>query len=147
LTAAGRTATFTLVEFPEDRHFVDVAMKKGKWFVFNERRFFFVRQPGWWNQRNARKYVSSILRRAERTSLMVTANRKLFKDRLRVRSAWRMEFPADALGASKNNCNITLIHEDAVPYLLAQRCDVQSHSKDLYDDCSGVALIYHLCKS
>jgi hypothetical protein len=67
LTAAGRTVTFTLVEFPEDRHFVDVAMKKGKWFVFNERGFFFVRQPGWWNQRNARKYVSSILRRAERT--------------------------------------------------------------------------------
>ncbi len=30
LTAAGRTATFTLVEFPEDRHFIDIAMKKGK---------------------------------------------------------------------------------------------------------------------
>ena len=78
---------------------------------------------------------------------MVTANRKVFKDRLRVRTAWRMEFPADALGASKKNCNITLIHEDAVPYLLAQSCNVRSFSRDLYQDTSGVALIYHLCKS
>ena len=95
LTAAGRTATFTLVEFPEDRHFIDIAMKKGKWFVFNERAFFFMQPPGWWDQRKGRKHVSSILRRAERTSLMVTANRKVFKDRLRVRTAWRMEFPAE----------------------------------------------------
>ncbi len=30
LTAAAVTATFTLVEFPEDRHFIDIAMKKEK---------------------------------------------------------------------------------------------------------------------
>ncbi len=45
LTTAGRTATFTLVEFPEDRHFIDIAMKNGKWFVLNERAFFFMRPP------------------------------------------------------------------------------------------------------
>ena len=47
LTADGRTATFTLVELPEDRHFIDIPMKKGKWFVFNERGFFFMQPPGW----------------------------------------------------------------------------------------------------
>jgi hypothetical protein len=61
LTAAGRAAgpsdstrrplrwSELAVRFPEDRHFIDIDMKKSKWFVFNERAFFFMQLPGWWN--------------------------------------------------------------------------------------------------
>ncbi len=75
-----------------------IDMKKGKWFVFNQKGFFFIDSIWRWNQRRARKRVAAILRGAfKTTSLMVTANRNVFKHRQSVRSEWRMEFPADAL--------------------------------------------------
>ncbi len=100
-----------------------------------------------WDQRRARKRVSAILRGAFKTSLMVTANRNVFKHRQSVRSEWRIEFPADALGASSYSCNITLVHEDAVPYLLASCSYVREHSEHLFADVSGLTLIYRLCVS
>ena len=143
----GRSATLTLVEFPEDRHFRDIDMKKGKWFLFNQKGFFFMDTKWRWDQRRARKRVSAILRGASKTSLMVTANRNVFKHRQSVRSEWRMEFPAEALGASSYNCNITLVHEDAVPYLLASCSYVKEHSEHLFADVTGLTLIYQLCLS
>ena len=142
-----RSATLTFVEFPEDRHFRDIDMKKGKWFLFKQKGFFFVDSIWRWNHRKARKRVAAILRRAFKTSLMVTANRNVFKHRQSVRSEWRMEFPSDALGASSKNCNMTLVHEDAVPYLLASCQTVSDHSRVLFNDDTGLALIYRMCKS